>query len=330
MLGDDKELGWRRDPTDTRRDPHDLGKKGRLINDALVSVVVPCYNQAHFLGEAIESVLAQSYSHLEILVVDDGSTDNTSEVAARYSGVRCIRQYNQGLSTARNSGIRESKGAYLVFLDADDRLLPSAIETNLECLEAHPECAFVSGRYRNITVEGTPFPELPSPYCVRSDHYIELLRGNYIEMHATVMYRRSVFGSVGGFDTSLKACEDYDICLRIARDFPVHCHGKIVAEYRRHATNMSRDYALMLKASLATLRSQRIYISRRDKRYEEAYKAGMRGFRRAYGVLLAREVLAHVQKREWKRAMRQLLVLLRYYPLVLVDTYQKLRSSTRI
>ena len=90
---------------------------------ALVSVVIPCYNQAHFLGEAIESVLAQTYPHLEIVVVDDGSTDNTGEVAARYPGVRYVRQENQGLAAARNTGLRHSSGDYLVFLDADDRLL---------------------------------------------------------------------------------------------------------------------------------------------------------------------------------------------------------------
>src|ERR671911_2120937 len=113
----------------------------------LVSVVIPCYNQAHFLGEAIESVLAQSYPRFEIIVVDDGSTDDTSKVAARYPGVRYVYQNNQGVSAARNSGLARSEGEYVVFLDADDRLLPEALETGLKCLEARPECAFVSGYF---------------------------------------------------------------------------------------------------------------------------------------------------------------------------------------
>src|SRR5215217_8140206 len=112
---------------------------------ALVSVIIPCFNQAHFLVEAIESVLAQSYSHFEIVVVDDGSTDNTCDVASYYERVRCIRQNNQGLAAARNSGIRESKGSYLVFLDADDRLLPEALEAGVKCLKAYPDGAFVFG-----------------------------------------------------------------------------------------------------------------------------------------------------------------------------------------
>src|SRR5215217_8951250 len=122
-------------------------QKQQSLDTAHVSVIIPCYNQAHFLSEAIQSVLAQSYPHFEIIVVDDGSTDTTSQVASRYPEVRCIRQNNQGLSGARNSGFAQSKGSYLVFLDADDRLLPGALETGLECLKAHPECAFVSGRF---------------------------------------------------------------------------------------------------------------------------------------------------------------------------------------
>src|ERR671914_179204 len=106
--------------------------KEELVGAALVSVVIPCYNQAHFLGEAIESVLAQNYPHFEVVVIDDGSTDNTSEVASRYPGVRCIRQENQGLAGARNTGIRHSSGSYLVFLDSDDRLLPDALDTDLK------------------------------------------------------------------------------------------------------------------------------------------------------------------------------------------------------
>ena len=90
----------------------------------VVSVVIPCYRQAHFLPDAIESVLAQTYPHFEIIVVDDGSPDDTRAVAGRYPGVRCLRQRNRGLSAARNAGLAASIGTYVVFLDADDRLTP--------------------------------------------------------------------------------------------------------------------------------------------------------------------------------------------------------------
>ncbi|HWO47120.1 MAG TPA: glycosyltransferase family A protein, partial [Solirubrobacterales bacterium] len=133
---------WRRDPA------------GEFAE--LVSVVIPCFGQSHFLGEAIESVLAQSYPHLEVLVVDDSSPDNASQVAARYPGVRCLRCANQGMAGARNFGIRNTSGDFLVFLDADDRLLPTAIGTGVGLLGEHPEAAAASGRFRRIAQDGTP------------------------------------------------------------------------------------------------------------------------------------------------------------------------------
>ena len=119
----------------------------------LVSVVIPCYEQARFLSEAIESVLAQTYPHFEVVVVDDGSADNASEVAARYPGVRCVRQENRGLAEARNTGIRRTNGSFMVFLDADDRLLPDALEAGLGCFEEHPECALVYGHCSFMTFD---------------------------------------------------------------------------------------------------------------------------------------------------------------------------------
>src|SRR5829696_5537524 len=182
--------------------PEEPLKKRGADSRPLVSVVIPCYNQAHFLGEAIESVLAQSHPNFEVIVVDDGSPDNTSEVAARYPGVRLVRQENQGLSGARHAGLARSEGEYVVFLDADDRLLPEALEAHLEHLKAHPECAFVSGHYRFMTNDGSPLSERPRPIISR-DRYLELLERNYIVVPAVVMYRRAIFKSVGGFDTSL-------------------------------------------------------------------------------------------------------------------------------
>src|SRR3712207_6844017 len=125
-------------PIGTIRGRRRWGEGDHEVGAALVSVVIPCYNQAHFLGEAIESDLGQTYPHFEVLVVDDGSTDNTQEVAAPYPGVRCIRQENQGLAAPRNTGIRHTKGTQLVFLDADDRLLPGALASGLYAPKEHP------------------------------------------------------------------------------------------------------------------------------------------------------------------------------------------------
>jgi glycosyltransferase involved in cell wall biosynthesis len=283
------------------------------MESILVSVVIPCYNQAHFLGEAIESVIRQTYRHFEIIVIDDGATDNTSEVAAGYAEVRCVRQENQGLSAARNRGLSESKGAYLVFLDADDRLLPHALETGVRYLDAHPRCAFVSGHCQYIAFDGTPLETSLQPHPEK-DHYQALLLNNYIWMPGTVMYRRTIFESVKGFDTSLNACEDYDFYLKAARSFPVYCHGHVIAEYRRHQTSMSANPARMLRAVLGVLRAQHEHV-RKNVRLREAHKAGIRYYQELYGEQLVNEVRAAVRGRErWTRALRDMRVLLRYYP----------------
>lgn len=222
----------------------------------LVSVVVPCFNQAHFLRDAVTSVLAQTYAHFEILVIDDGSTDNTAAVAAGFPGVRCVQQANQGLAAARNAGIRETTGTLLVFLDADDRLLPGALQAGIDSLREHRDCAFVWGRHRYIDGEGHTLQD-GAIGSAEGDAYAALLRENIIGMHGSVMYRRSVFEAVRGFDVKLPAAEDYDLYLRIASQFPVAGHDQLVAEYRQHGSNMTRDRGLLRRAAIDVLRRQR-------------------------------------------------------------------------
>jgi glycosyltransferase involved in cell wall biosynthesis len=326
-----QEHGRARAPEGVRRRARDPRGERRGGAAGLVTVVIPCYNQAHFLGEAIESVLGQSYPYFEVVVVDDGSPDKTSEVAARYPGVRLIRQDNQGLAAARNSGLAQSEGDYLVFLDADDRLLPEALEAHLDCFGTHPGCAFVSGHIRRIATDGsllgTPRQALHRAH-VEGDHYLGLLYYNSVWIPGSVMYRRAVFDSVGGFDTTVNGAADYDLYLRIARVFPVHHHGEVVLEYRRHAANMTRDPAPMLKATVTVLRRQRKHV-KGNKRYKEAYRTGMRTGQEIYGVPLSDEVRNHSRLREWKRAVQGILVLLRYYPRGLTLLLNEWRGEQR-
>src|SRR5215204_3645209 len=306
--------------------PHEEQEAGR--STPLVSVVIPCYNQAHFLGEAIESVLEQTYKNFEIVVVDDGSTDNTSEVASRYPDkVRLIRQDNKGLSGARNTGIRHSEGENLVFLDADDRLLPGALEAGLECFQQQPECAFVFGHFRYIGTDGS-FLREPKPLSVEDGHYIQLLRGPYIAVPAMGMYQRFVFETVGLFDSSLNATADYDLYLRIARRWLIRRHGTVVAEYRQHGANMTGDAGKMLRSVLKTLRSQREY-AKRDELHWEAYKAGLRNWQSWYGAELIDEVRSRLGEGEWRRASSGAWTLLRYHPRGLALLLRRGRSKNR-
>lgn len=188
----------------------------------LVSVVIPCYNQSHFLGEAIESLHKQSYKNYEIIVVNDGSTDDTAIVAGKFCDVKLIEQKNMGLAAARNTGLKESKGEFVVFLDSDDRLLPNALETGVNALRKYPDCAFVSGFCRRIASDGSVLRFIKQPRIENgADHYQVLLQNNYIWTPANVMFRRSIFEKLSEFDTSINPTADYDLYLRVARQFPV-------------------------------------------------------------------------------------------------------------
>ena len=260
-----------------------LGAAPSAPEAGLVSIIIACYNQAHFLGEAIESALGQTYSRREIIVVDDGSTDNTAEVARGYPDVRYVFQENAGPSAARNRGVSNSHGEYLVFLDADDRLLPDALKIGVASLRQHSGCAFVSGFCRLIVADGSLLsqPEQPS---IERDHYLELLRRNYIWCPASVTYRRSAFEAVHGFTESLGRGEDYDLFLRISRDHPVFCHEQFVADYRLHSATRSADYSLMLEDMLTALEAQSDFI-KGSERHVEAFRSGKAYWRERYQCL---------------------------------------------
>ena len=278
---------------------------------ARASVVIPCYNLGRFLPDAIESVLAQTVPVRQVIVVDDGSVDSTGEVAAAYSLVRYVRQHTQGVSAARNTGLRATDAEYVVFLDADDRLLPDAIAVGLACFDAHPGCAFCSGRVRIVDASGAVIAT-PEESCTGEDHYRELLTHNYIWTPASVMFRTSVLQQQSGFSTERFGAEDWELYLRIARQFPVHCHSAIVADYRAGGV-MSADPARMLKDCLATLRAQRPFVLGNPE-YEDACRRGIRDAQRYYGDPLVEKIRQAATRAAWREGWKDVLTLLTSYP----------------
>lgn len=226
--------------------------------------MVPCFQQAHFLAEALESIRRQTVPAAEVIVVDDGSTDDVGAVLQAYPEARAIRQENRGLSAARNTGLRSASGDLVTFLDADDRLLPRAIEAGASALSGRPDCAFAYGGFRYFGAGGTRTPR--KPRLVSADPFTSLLEQNFIAMHATVMYRRAVLLECGGFDERLKACEDYDVYLRLTREHPILAHEELVAEYRQHGENMSGDARRMLRNVFAVLDAQRPFATNAERR----------------------------------------------------------------
>lgn len=250
----------------------------------LVSVIIPCYNHGKYLTEAFESVFSQSYPNKEIIVVDDGSKDDTAEVSSRFSQVKYVYQVNQGLSAARNAGIKNSNGEYLVFLDADDWLLKDALSINAQYLLNNPDIAFVSGAHTKVFVDKGS--EILEAEIISGNHYWHFLQGNYIGMHAAVMYRKSIFERYS-YDTSLKACEDYDLYLNISRSHTVLHHTKQIAAYRLHSSNMSGNIDLMLSSVLKVLNRQKPFL--KDDNERTALIKGNRIWKKYYRTIASKQ-----------------------------------------
>lgn len=277
-------------------------------NEALVSIVIPCYRQAHFLPEAIESVLAQTHPRVEIVVVDDGSPDSAAEIAKRYRSVRCLRQENQGVSKARNAGFHASGGDYVIFLDADDRLTATAVELHLHCFAAHPKAGFVAGDIDQIASNGS-YIGSPRWPLFESNHYEALLRVKHVANTVAVMFRRSTLETVGGFDTRCEPAEDYEILLRAARLLPSAQHRSIVAQYRRHEANTSRKGVTMLRAMRHVMQAQSRWV-KGNPSLEAASRRGAIYWREHFGAVTVKEIYAYIRHRDLSRAARAFAALL--------------------
>jgi len=215
-----------------------------------VSLVIATFNHARLLGEALDSALSQTLAGVDVVVVDDGSTDDTPAVLARYGGrVRIVRQPNRGLAAARNAGIAAARGRYLAFLDADDVVAPTKLAEQLAVLERAPG---VGWTYCDVMIEtaatgGKITASERFGYGARSlDGWLfpELIRGNFIPAIAPLV-RRSLIDATGGFDESLTALEDWDLWLRLALIAEARYTPAVLATYRVQAAGMSEDRARM-------------------------------------------------------------------------------------
>lgn len=238
--------------------PQHSKEEQRVEGPPAVSVVIPCYNTAHYLGEAMASVLAQSWSDLELLVIDDGSVDATGEVAAAFAldpRVRYHRQENRGLSDARNRGIELSRGQLIAFLDADDVWESEKLASQLALLRSFPECGLVFSDYSTFDAQGVLAAGKNSRLYElhRPDFETLFSRSNFI-YPSTVVVRKKVLDQTGGFDTSLRSAEDYDMWLRIAKVAQLAGVPDSLVRIRQHGDNMSLNVRRMLENELAVVR----------------------------------------------------------------------------
>lgn len=228
----------------------------------LISIIIPNYNCAPYLRQAVESALAQTYQPLEVVVVDDGSTDASMQTIANLverGRVRLVRQANQGLAAARNAGLAASTGVFVVFLDSDDYLHPDMAARLTALVDAAEPQQLAYCDYRKVSVSGEP---LPGDYaigqirdCHNGNLLPQLLIQNYIQLNGVLLHRQ-LLQRCGGFDAALPVCEDYDLLLRL------FCHGATaryldvaLAYYRQRPNSLSANRERMTEAAAAVVQA---------------------------------------------------------------------------
>ena len=187
----------------------------------LVSVIIPTYNRGWIIKEAIDSVMVQDYRDFELIIVDDGSTDNTPDILNSYRGdIKVFRQENQGVSAARNRGLAAASGRFIAFLDSDDLWLPRKLRRQVDFFSSNPDACICQTEeiwIRN-NMRVNPKKRHKKPRGMIFEPSLALC----LVSPSAVMIRRSLFEEVGGFDETLPACEDYDLWLRISCRYPVY------------------------------------------------------------------------------------------------------------
>jgi len=205
-----------------------------------VSVIIPTYNRAHILREAIDSVLSQKYNNLELMVVDDGSTDETKEVVSWYiPRLTYIYQERQGVSAARNRGIDLARGNYLAFLDSDDLWLPNKLYLQMEFMENNPKAliCYTEEIWIRRGVRVNPMKKHKKYSGMIFEHCLPLCTIS----PSSALITRSLLKEIGGFDEGLKVCEDYDLWLRISARYPIYLiDTPLIIKRGGHADQLSK------------------------------------------------------------------------------------------
>ena len=208
-----------------------------------ISVIIPAYNCDRYVGQAVESILHQTYSSYEIIVIDDGSQDHTYEVLQPYAPkIRYVYQKNQGVSVARNHGIHLARGEFVAFLDADDVFLRDTLASQLAVFEANPNLGIVHSGWRRINKEGETLMDVRPWETVPELNLETWLRWKPLGTMGTLMFRRNGLEQVGGFEPGLTHAEDVDLILRLALK---GCEAEWLRQstvcYRQHDRNTMRD-----------------------------------------------------------------------------------------
>jgi glycosyltransferase involved in cell wall biosynthesis len=268
----------------------------------LVSIVILCHNYGRFLGEAIESALAQTYSNLEILVLDDGSTDESLEVAARYADqVRILSHPNMGLERTCNRGVQEARGEYFTFLSADDIFEPTYVEELAEALRRTPDASFAYCRMRRFGAQTGLMR------CFPYSAYILALRTNYV--NGSALTRRADYLAVGGLSEELAdyALEDWDFWLKLLEEGKRGTYVRTpLLRWRRHEQgSRNPESEVRLAGSLEMIRERhrrlRETVSDAPGRTQYVFDLGVAVLDLALGLSRSARFVRFVERRSWNR-----------------------------
>lgn len=281
-----------------------------MITNPLVSVIIPTYNNSHYFIEAIESVLAQTYQNYEIIVVDDGSTDDTKSLLQPYlDRIQYIYKTNGGVSTARNVGIRASKGKYLAFLDSDDLWLLEKLYLQVKRFNMSPELAVVFTDNYAFNESGITCPSNKQRYGVHEGWVFEkLFLRNFIG-NSTIMVKRECLNRIGLFDESqeISVVQDFNFLLRLARYFPFGYVGKVLMKYRIHKSNLSSDFEKMYTQDFINFEKIIALFSELNLKDAPYVKKGRARYRFNFGM-------EYFQRNALKKARKQFITAISFHP----------------
>ncbi|HEY9005074.1 MAG TPA: glycosyltransferase [Ohtaekwangia sp.] len=203
------------------------------LSAVLISIVVPTYNREAYIGKTIRSVLDQNYQHFELIIVDDGSTDNTEKVVTGFadSRIRYYRKSNEERAAARNYGVNRASGNYITFLDSDDLLKPNHLSEAIHFLKKNPGAEIFSLGYDIVRVDGsTLYPWKPLPDPVNN----KLVEGNFLSCMGVFVQREILLQNPFNPDRDLSGSEDYELWIRLAARFPIRMHNVVTAMLVNH------------------------------------------------------------------------------------------------
>ncbi|MUH01592.1 glycosyltransferase [Scytonema sp. UIC 10036] len=271
-----------------------------------VSVVIPAYNSMQYLPETLESVLQQTFTNFEVLIINDGSTDNIIQWASEIADprVKLISQKNQGVSVARNTGIALSQGEYIAFLDADDLWQQTKLEKQARCLDENPEIGLVHTSMALVDAKGKPTGRVMASFA-EGEVWKELVESNKIAC-SSVMVRRCCLEKVGGFEPNLHFAEDWDLWIRISSHYSFAVIKEPLYYYRQIPTSLSKNLAVLqqsfefvIEKTFRSVPQELLYLKNRS--YGHAY------------LCLGWKALQSYDK-DYKRALQFSRSALVYYP----------------